>query len=553
MVGEGARLQPAKFTDAPLSGRQPGDAMPTMLRTQEGLIVGTLPYLAPEQIDGGTADARSDIYALGVVFYEMATGRRPFVHNSTVALLAAIIRDHPVPVASLAPALPPQVHTAIMRCLEKDPGARFPNAAALGQALRDTSSPAITRDLSASLPLSGFRHSAVAIGSVAPARWSGSPLVGREAELSRLMERLDDAAAGHGGLVLLGGEAGVGKTRLCEDVMREGNARRFLALAGHCTKAARLRTGLSWSCSSSYCAMDISLRHPRRRCSGAGQVGSRPSFVDGTPSSAPREPDQRRRALFSAIADILRRLHHQPLVLARRPPLGRRRRDRTAAAHQPQLSSCPCSVSAPIATSRPTWARHSTGAGCLCPAGADAAIPIRGLTRDAVEAAGRMREASIRWISDAVFHQTAGNPFFVRELHLAEDRPPRRRRVLETGSRSTRSTYPKGFAWLLTPAFPAERADPADAHHCGADGVHRVAAGGGDGTCRGRCVSDAVEEAEGAGLVSALREPADPLRLRARTDPERYSAGCRFRGDSDCTPAMMECVRRRGVTRHAPG
>jgi tetratricopeptide (TPR) repeat protein len=434
MIGNDGRVKVldfglAKFADA---SDHRGTAMATMLRTQEGLIVGTLPYLAPEQIDGSAADARTDIYSLGVVFYEMATGRRPFVHDATVALLAAIIRDTPVPVGSLAPALPPEVHAAIMRCLEKDPAARFPNAAALVQVLREVSPPAVSRNVVTSFTPSAFRLSALPLGSVATTRWSGSPLVGRDAELARLVERLADASAGTGGLVLLGGEAGVGKTRLCEDVVREGNARRFLTLSGHCHEAGstpygpfievfeqllrstpddQLRNLLSDD------AIELARLIPK--------VGR---LVGDTPPSATREPDQQRRALFTSIADILRRLsERQPLVLLLDDLHWGDDATIALLLHiVPQLAELPVlclgtyrdvasDMGLPFERELATFVRQPR----------TLLLPVRSLTRDAVGellATCAKKEPPSAFV-DTVFQQTGGNPFFVRELyqHLAED------------------------------------------------------------------------------------------------------------------------------------
>ena len=510
----------ARFTDAPTSGGRPDDAMSAMLRTQEGLIVGTLPYLAPEQIDGRTADARSDIYALGVMFYEMATGRRPFAHDATVALLAAIIRDQPVPVASLAPALPPEVHAAIMRCLEKDPGARFPNAAALGQALRDTSPPAITRgDFSASLSPSGFRHSAVAIGSALAARWSGSPLVGREAELSRLVERLDDAAAGHGGLVLLGGESGVGKTRLCEDVMREGKARGFLALAGHCHEGGSTPYGPFVELFEQLLrAMpDDQLRDLLGTDAAelAMLVPKAHRFVDDVASSAPREPDQQRRALFSAIADILRRLAtHQPLVLLLDDLHWGD--DATIALLQhivPQLTDLPMlclGTYRDVATDMgPPFERELA---VFVRQERTLLLPVRSLTRDAVGellAACAKQEPPPDFV-DAVFQQTSGNPFFVRELyqHLAEDG----QLLDDDGSWKRGLTIdaldvPEGVRLVIGRRLsrlkePTQRMLTTAALMGRYFELRLVEA---MGPVEGDAFLDAVEEAEAARLVSALR------------------------------------------------
>jgi serine/threonine-protein kinase len=93
--------------------------------TQTGLLVGTLRYIAPEQIRAEEVDRRTDIYSLGAVLYQMITGRVPFDGPSDYAILKAQLEDPPPPPTSLAPAIPDWLDRAILRALEKDPAARF--------------------------------------------------------------------------------------------------------------------------------------------------------------------------------------------------------------------------------------------------------------------------------------------------------------------------------------------------------------------------------------------------------------------------------------------
>lgn len=91
-------------------------------------IVGTLPYMAPEQVNNEHVDARTDIYALGVVLYEMVTQQRPFRGNSTSHLFASILNDDPVAPRVMNPRLSPELDRIILKCLEKDPSRRFQSA-----------------------------------------------------------------------------------------------------------------------------------------------------------------------------------------------------------------------------------------------------------------------------------------------------------------------------------------------------------------------------------------------------------------------------------------
>jgi serine/threonine protein kinase/tetratricopeptide (TPR) repeat protein len=94
----------------------------------EGQVLGTIPYMAPEQIRGESVDARSDLFALGVMLYELATGRRPFTGPTTADVSSAILRDVAVPVLSLRGDFPRDFGRIIGRCLEKDPRDRVQTA-----------------------------------------------------------------------------------------------------------------------------------------------------------------------------------------------------------------------------------------------------------------------------------------------------------------------------------------------------------------------------------------------------------------------------------------
>ncbi len=97
--------------------------------TNPGLVIGTAAYMAPEQARGKPVDARTDLYATGVVLYEMVTGRVPFEASSPMALLNKHAYEPPPLPRSINPDLPPEVETLLLRALEKDPAARYQNAA----------------------------------------------------------------------------------------------------------------------------------------------------------------------------------------------------------------------------------------------------------------------------------------------------------------------------------------------------------------------------------------------------------------------------------------
>ena len=92
--------------------------------TGQGQVLGTVAYMAPEQAEGKPTDARSDIFSLGVVLYEMATGQRPFSGDTSLSTLTAIMRDTPRPVTDINPAIPKELGRVIRRALAKDPDRR---------------------------------------------------------------------------------------------------------------------------------------------------------------------------------------------------------------------------------------------------------------------------------------------------------------------------------------------------------------------------------------------------------------------------------------------
>jgi serine/threonine protein kinase/tetratricopeptide (TPR) repeat protein len=93
-----------------------------------GQVVGTVPYMAPEQIRGEPADARTDLFSLGILLYELLTGRRPFGGATTADVSSAILRDPPAPVRAVRADLSPDLERIVGRCLEKDPERRFQTA-----------------------------------------------------------------------------------------------------------------------------------------------------------------------------------------------------------------------------------------------------------------------------------------------------------------------------------------------------------------------------------------------------------------------------------------
>ena len=117
------------FGLAKLTPRVDGtDATRTLGTTEEtadGLLLGTVAYMSPEQVQGRAADHRSDVFAMGAILYEAATGRRPFAADSDVEVMHKILHDKPEAVADLSPSAPAELRRTIRRCLAKEPERRF--------------------------------------------------------------------------------------------------------------------------------------------------------------------------------------------------------------------------------------------------------------------------------------------------------------------------------------------------------------------------------------------------------------------------------------------
>ena len=126
-----ARLQDPARAGSRLSSDTGGDGP----LTGPGRVFGTIPYMAPEQVRGAEADARSDLFAFGAVFYEMLTGRRAFSAKSEPALIAAILEDDPPPLAAEALEAPPALERLVRACLAKDPDERWQHARDVALAL----------------------------------------------------------------------------------------------------------------------------------------------------------------------------------------------------------------------------------------------------------------------------------------------------------------------------------------------------------------------------------------------------------------------------------
>jgi eukaryotic-like serine/threonine-protein kinase len=163
---------PVKVLDfglAKLIGSQGGNA-PTRSLTESHTVTGTLPYMSPEQLRGREVDPRTDIYALGVVLYEMSTGRRPFTAEISPQLIDDILNSPPPLPREVNPKISPKLEEIILKCLEKDPEDRYQTAKEIAVDLRRMTAPS-----SASQRLVASR--AKRFGRVARFLWAAIPIL----------------------------------------------------------------------------------------------------------------------------------------------------------------------------------------------------------------------------------------------------------------------------------------------------------------------------------------------------------------------------------------
>jgi eukaryotic-like serine/threonine-protein kinase len=128
MISTEGRLKVLDFGLAktqPLSPDASSESLSTIVPTGENVIMGTVPYMSPEQVQGHPVDSRSDIFSLGIILYELATGRLPFTGKSSAETVSSILRDTPVALKDLRPEVPFDLSRIVHRCLEKDQNRRF--------------------------------------------------------------------------------------------------------------------------------------------------------------------------------------------------------------------------------------------------------------------------------------------------------------------------------------------------------------------------------------------------------------------------------------------
>ena len=173
--------------------------------TQHGMMVGTFGYMPPEQALGGEVTPKSDLYSLGAMLYELVTGRVPFQGDTPTAVISQHLNAQPVAPSFLSDHCPPDLESLILRMLEKEPEKRPSSATEVREQLEQVDP-------------SGNSRSHSEPGANPLDRLAGGVFVGRERELQRLREAMDEAFDGHGSVVMLVGDPGIGKTTILQEL-----------------------------------------------------------------------------------------------------------------------------------------------------------------------------------------------------------------------------------------------------------------------------------------------------------------------------------------------
>jgi serine/threonine protein kinase/class 3 adenylate cyclase len=395
--------------------------------TMQGVMVGTVAYMAPEQALGHDPDARSDLYALGAMLYEMVAGRPPFLGEDAVAIISQHINTAPVAPAWHEPSVQPELESLILQLLAKSPEERPQSAESVGEILRVIAQ----RSTVADEPLPQQER----ITDLRRLDWGR--FVGRQKELELLKSHLEATLSGTASIVLVAGEPGIGKTRLVEE---------FAVYAG--LRGAQVLTGRSYEGEQTvpYRPFIEALRQYVRTMpndelrqqmgAAAPEVATmvseiRQRFPDIAP--APQlDADAERMRLFDSLTAFLASasaarpivlffddLHwaDKPSLLLLQHVLRHSTSDRVmvlATYRDVEVERAhPLAEALTVLRRLPGFSR----------------VALRGLPRECVEAmlesidAGEESTLQRQALAQALHEETEGNPFFIREVlsHLVEE------------------------------------------------------------------------------------------------------------------------------------
>jgi eukaryotic-like serine/threonine-protein kinase len=388
--------------------------------TEIGVRVGTPDYMSPEQVLGHVVDERSDLFSFGIVLCELLTGRHPFRRSSSAETVTAILRDMPTIVGNVAGELPGSLSVLLWRLLAKAPAERYSTISDVRSDLRQVSPSHVGSTMTSAIP------------EVTP-RTSLRTMVGRDTERANLLRGLDEAMAGRGSIVLVGGEPGIGKTRLTQELVAAARQRGCLSLVGHCYEGEGAPPYIPFIEILEYGARivpAVTLRHMLG--DSAPEVAKlmpelRRIFPD-IPQPIELPPEQQRRFLFNAYREFVDRSCRitpvaavlEDLHWADEPTLLLLQHLAQTVATMPLLvvgtyRDVELDVTRPFAQTLETPLRQRLAT----------RISLQRLPQPAVESMlrGLSGQPPPAALSRVIFAETEGNPFFVEEVfkHLAED------------------------------------------------------------------------------------------------------------------------------------
>ena len=387
--------------------------------TAPGTILGTPDYMSPEQVKGLTLDVRSDVFSFGVMLAEMISGQHPFRKASMTETLSSVLRDPPDFGGGIQQGVTVQgLIVMARRMLAKDAAERY---ASIAEMRADLARLAASSE--GSPTISAEKHPAD--GSIPP--------IGRDAELKQLTRQLEEALAGRGSLIMIGGEAGIGKTHLASALLDAARLRGAFAITGHCYEMEGSPPYVPFIETLEQSARSVPLDTFRYALGGdAPEVAKlmpelRRMFPD-IPPALELPPEQQRRFLFNAYRGFVERSARlMPIVAlfedlqwADEPTLLLLQHLAQAVAGLPMLMigtyrDVDLKAGRPCARMLESLTRQKLGTRILL-----RRLPLAGVEQ--MLAALSLQQPP-RSLARVVFEQTEGNPFFVEEVfrHLAEE------------------------------------------------------------------------------------------------------------------------------------
>jgi eukaryotic-like serine/threonine-protein kinase len=279
--------------------------------TMQGMMVGTVAYMPPEQALGRTPDARSDLYALGAMLYEMVCGRPPFLGDDAVGVISQHINTPPVDPSWHTPECPKPLEALILRLLAKSPDERPATAEDVAQELRRILDRSTIDTVHPSQP-----DTATDLRGL---NWAF--FVGRREEMDQLKEALEGALSGRGSLSMLVGEPGIGKTRLAEEFGVYAGLRGAQVLTGHCYEGESslpYRPFVEAFRQYTRSRPDAELRG--QLGPGAPEIATLVSEIrqrfPGLEEAAKLDPESERLRLFESVTEFLHKLELQARAAA---------------------------------------------------------------------------------------------------------------------------------------------------------------------------------------------------------------------------------------------